>query len=161
MTTYLALFAFNFFGVMCKSFQQISVIKDKWLLIPPVSYMMYLWLVANIYFVSPVVSDLDALSLMVLAGGTGGWLGSWAGMLLHKIAGKEKSSVVITHQEFENHKDDRSKLLISKGVPMARKNNGWVLDENYEIGIEMILDSKSPRNVAYKYTWMPRNVPQD
>jgi len=148
--TYLTLFTINLIGVACKSFQQISVVEYKWLLIPPVSYAMQIWLVANVYF----VTQTESLGLVVLVGGTGAFLGSWLGMYLQQLIDAKKNTALITQDEIDQHQGKRGDLLKSKGIPITWDGR---FDDNYAIGIEMIENKKSPGIVAYEYTWALKN----
>lgn len=73
----------SFTMVGLKAFQNQSVIHDKWLWIPPVSYLMSAAeLFIYVYAAHKVNSISDGL-VTVFFLGTGAWTGCWIAMWLH------------------------------------------------------------------------------
>lgn len=82
----LILFFTQYVYVFAKSSQQLNVVHSKWLRIIPMSYIM-----SGIYFYELFVGYNDMaehgvwrIFILLAFHGTGGWLGSWSGMWLHK-----------------------------------------------------------------------------
>ena len=79
------IFACSYVQIMAKAFQQLNVVKYKWLSIPVVSYAMayceYIWISLGV--IDVVNHGLNQIIINGFALGTGGFLGAWTGMYLH------------------------------------------------------------------------------
>jgi len=54
--------------------------------------------------------------------------------------------------------EDRAALLRSKGVPMTKKGNNWVLDDNYLMQIELVKKLGTWPEPRYRYTWWEKDA---
>lgn len=82
---YAMLFAASFGSVALKAFQQLSVIHERHFLIPPVSYGMALFdvlIISQVAF-STMVNG-ESVWMIALVTGTGGWLGCFGSMAVHR-----------------------------------------------------------------------------
>jgi len=87
----------TFVRVAARAFQQRSVVGDHFYAVIPVSYIMG---ALEIYIVTIIVVEGFSL-LLVLAIGTGGWIGSILAMKLHnKCFGKEKKKYARHAKEY-------------------------------------------------------------
>ena len=78
---YLTAFAAAFIGVALKAFQQLSVVHNRFMWVPPVSYGMAFSEVVIIHSVSNAGGDIGLLIAWI---GTGGWMGALSSMWLHR-----------------------------------------------------------------------------
>jgi len=81
-----ALLLIGFFKVAARAFQQKNVMNDKYVSIIPVSYLMGIFEVAFAGLsVTKIIADgwLQILPI-AFAYGTGGWIGCWFAIWLHK-----------------------------------------------------------------------------
>lgn len=79
-------FVATYFFVLAKSMQQLNVCYDRWRWVPVLSYAMgYLeYLGMGIGVADVVTNGYWRILILGFMAGTGGWLGSWSGMWLHK-----------------------------------------------------------------------------
>lgn len=77
--TALTLWAVTLVYIFAKAFQQINVQGDHYWWVPPVSYMMGLCEVTVMLW---IVRENTIWAFVPM--GTGGWMGSWLAMYLHK-----------------------------------------------------------------------------
>lgn len=82
----LIIFCTTYLFVFAKAMQQLNVARDKWALVPVFSYMMaYMeYLGLGIGIADVIANGYSRILFIGFAAGTGGWLGSWTGMWLHK-----------------------------------------------------------------------------
>lgn len=83
MTLYLAAFAASYISVALKSTQQLQVVHYQFIRVIPVSYGMA---GAEVFLISQIAMQGfgPSLLVMVLAIGTGAWMGAITGMTLHR-----------------------------------------------------------------------------
>lgn len=86
MTAPLLLFFITFFYVFAKAFQQRNVVFDKFWSIPVLSYVMAYCELAGlgVGVLDIATNGWDRLIILGFAHGTGGTLGCWLAMWLHK-----------------------------------------------------------------------------
>ncbi len=86
MESVAVIFFIGFFKVAARAFQQKNVMMDQWLSIIPTSYIMAVLEVAMIG-VSAIEIINDGWWSMIpiaISYGTGGWIGCWFAIWLHK-----------------------------------------------------------------------------
>lgn len=86
MTVHLIVLVATYLFVLAKSMQQLNVCYDRWRWVPVFSYLMgYLELAGMGVGVADIVANgYWRIATLGFMAGTGGWLGSWSGMWLHK-----------------------------------------------------------------------------
>ena len=82
----LAIFFMSLMRVSSRVFQQKNVIHDNYALMIPTSYMMSFLDIAQTTMCAILIIDEGFIQLIPLsiAAGTGGWLGCWLALWLHK-----------------------------------------------------------------------------
>lgn len=76
---YLGAFLAAFVGVGLKAAQQLNVVHEKFALIPFFSYGLA---ISEVLIIASVVHDRSPLIVFCI--GTGGWMGCWLSMFIHR-----------------------------------------------------------------------------
>ena len=91
ITSYILVFFLSFVSIACKSLQQKSVQYNRYLLIPPVSYVQAFteMFTAGLFVNSFLHNDLQQTVVMAFMIGTGGWIGCMVGMKIQAVLVKK------------------------------------------------------------------------
>lgn len=83
---YITIFTLGFAKVAARAFQQKNVMHDQFLAVVPISYVMaYMELgFVGISAINAVENGLWTILPSGFAYGTGGWMGTWSAIWLHK-----------------------------------------------------------------------------
>ena len=83
---YLTIFALGYAKVAARAFQQKNVMHDQFLAVVPISYIMAVMEIGfiGISAVTVIEDGYSSIIPAAFAYGTGGWLGTWSAIWLHK-----------------------------------------------------------------------------
>lgn len=83
---YLTIFVLGFAKVAARAFQQKNVMHDQFAAVVPISYVMAFMEIGFIGISAMSVIENGYLSIIpaAIAYGTGGWMGTWSAIWLHK-----------------------------------------------------------------------------
>lgn len=86
MTVYIVIFCLGFAKVAARAFQQKNVMHDQFKSIIPTSYIMAVLEIGfvGVSAIQTIEHGYSSIIALAFAYGTGGWIGCWFALWLHK-----------------------------------------------------------------------------